>query len=55
MPSENRDRCHRFWPTYSIDVIEEGNRKERWKETPLEKRWGIGYLLTSIKYVGQKQ
>ena len=28
------DRCHRFWPTYSIVVIDEVKRKGRRKETP---------------------
>ena len=28
------DRCHCFWPTYSTDIIVEGKRKRRGKETP---------------------
>ena len=39
---KNWDRCLRFCPTYSIDVIVEGKRKRRGKETP---RKEIGYRV----------
>ena len=58
MFSENGDRCHRFWPTYSIDIIVEGKRKVRGKEigkrerNPPEKR--IGYrVIPDVNKIGR--
>ena len=42
----NGDRCHSFWPTYSINVIIEGKRKGKWKETPAP-RIQMGYRVFS--------
>ena len=49
VPQEKGDRCHRFWPPYSIDVMVEGKRKGIGKKN-LEQRWGIGYFLLSIEW-----
>ena len=43
-----------LFDNYSIDFKVKGNRKGRGIETP-RKRLGIGYFLTSIEQVGQKQ
>ena len=43
--------CHRFWPTYSFDVIVEGKRKGRGKETP---RKEMGYwVFPDVNRVGR--
>ncbi len=34
----NEDKCHSFLPSYSIDVIVEGNRKGKGGKKLLEKR-----------------
>ena len=33
----------------SIDAIKAGKRKRRRERNLLEKRWGIGYFMTSIE------
>ena len=40
VPQENVDRCHRFQPTYSIDVIAEGKRKGRGEKPPRKEMMG---------------
>ena len=42
MGQQNGDRCQRFWPTYSMVVIVEGNRKGRGKRKGKGKRKGGG-------------
>ena len=40
----NGDRCHIFWPTYSIDVIVEGKEIGKGESNQLEKIWSIGSI-----------
>ena len=47
----NPDRCHSFWPTYSIDVILEGKRKGK---KPLRKEMGYG-VFPDVNRIGRSK